>query len=97
MEDTTTYPVSVFNHTQNQSVPFSLYPNPSDGNFTIELKDDNFKQASVTVYDIMGKLVYGKSQIPNSKFQITLNQPKGIYLIKLQVDDAVMTKRLIVE
>lgn len=78
------------------NISATLYPNPGDGNFTIELKNNNFKDGSVSVYNMLGELVY-KSQITNSKFQISLQQPKGIYLVKLQLDDALMTKRVVVE
>jgi ELWxxDGT repeat protein len=74
---------------------FSLYPNPNNGTFTLETTSDS-KNSKVSVYDVMGRAVY-QSQISNSKFQITLNQPNGIYVVKLQLDDAVMTKRMVVE
>jgi ELWxxDGT repeat protein len=75
---------------------FSIYPNPGDGNYTIELKEFDYTDKYITVYDILGKEVY-KCPITNPKFQITLNQPKGIYIVKLQLDDAVLTKRVVVE
>jgi hypothetical protein len=77
---------------------FSIYPNPNDGNFTIEINDANYTNVSVVVYDIIGRQVYSKSQIPDSKFQIALTDaPKGIYIVKIQLDDAVMTKQIVLE
>jgi ELWxxDGT repeat protein len=79
------------------SAPFNLYPNPNDGTFTIQLGNQTFEKGTMSVYDMMGREVYFQSQIPNSKFQITLNQPKGIYMVKLLLNDMVMTKRVMVE
>jgi ELWxxDGT repeat protein len=90
MQDTTT---SIARNTPQNS--FSLYPNPNKGTFTVEVNND-FEKASVHVYDVMGREVY-QSAITNSKFPITLNQPNGIYMVKLQLDDAVLTKRVVVE
>ena len=78
------------------SPSFSLYPNPNDGTFTIQFDNQHVEKSNVAVYDVLGREVY-QSPISNSRFQITLNQPKGIYLVKLQLDDAVLTKRVMVE
>jgi hypothetical protein len=89
--DTTTNVVKQF--TANHA---NIYPNPNNGTFTLQLKNTSFSNGTVTVYDVVGKEVY-RSQLTNSKSEITLNQPKGIYFVKLQLDDAVLTKRVTVE
>jgi hypothetical protein len=92
MKDTTTVGINRPHTTGN----FSIYPNPNNGNFTITLRDAIFKQGTVTVYDIMGSLLKSEKLISTSQ-TIHLDAPKGIYLVKLQLDDAVMTKRVVVE
>jgi ELWxxDGT repeat protein len=92
--DTATYNNNV-PYTASGTHTFNIYPNPNNGTFTIETTN-NFKNGSVSMYDIMGREVY-QSPITNSKFSITINQPKGIYLVKLQLDDAVLTKHIVVE
>jgi ELWxxDGT repeat protein len=89
-------PSGISQYPNNAVVNFSLYPNPNDGNFIIELDNQTFKKGTVSVYDLLGREVY-QSQITKQQTQITLNQPKSIYLVKLQLDDAVMTKRVVVE
>jgi ELWxxDGT repeat protein len=81
-------------HLENNA-GFSLYPNPSNGNFTIEIKTD-FKEGSVMVYDMMGRLIKSEKLISKSE-TISINQPKGIYFVKVQLDDAVSTKKVILE
>jgi len=63
-----------------------IYPNPSNGIFNIEIKDDNPGNYLVTIYDMQGKPVYFTQQ----KNLFSLNQQvnlqkhaKGIYNIEI--------------
>ncbi len=92
IDDTTTSITSI-----QDATSFSIYPNPADGNFTIELNNNHFNNAGITIYDMMGRTIY-QSTITNKLSSINLsNQPKGIYLVKLQVDNIVNTARLVIE
>jgi ELWxxDGT repeat protein len=93
LKDTTTYPNSI-EITTNPNT-FSIYPNPNNGTFTLETNND-FKNGSVSVYDIMGRLIKSENLISKSE-TISINAPKGVYVVKLQLDDAVLTKRVMVE
>lgn len=73
-----------------------LYPNPNKGSFTLRLSNAGFKNARVRVFDMTGKEVY-QSAVSKQESQISLNVPKGSYMLKLQLDDAVITKRLTIE
>lgn len=64
------------------SVEYNVYPNPTNGVFTIE----NAVGANVQVVSLAGQVVFEKNSI-SAKEQITLNLESGIYL--LNVDDAV--------
>ncbi|MBS1771421.1 MAG: T9SS type A sorting domain-containing protein [Bacteroidetes bacterium] len=75
----------------------SIYPNPNKGTFTVSLQNNYGSNTMVTVYDMMGKEIY-QSPITNNKSQISLGDvPKGVYMVKLQLDDAVITQRVTVE
>ena len=62
----------------------NIYPNPSEGRFTMELSSiDN--NATIMIVDMMGKLVDTRFEqnINNRKIDLDLsNLPKGIYLLK---------------
>ncbi|WP_276134208.1 NosD domain-containing protein [Polluticoccus soli] len=73
-----------------------IYPSPNNGTFTLQIDNSNFKKAAVQVYDMMGRECY-KASITAPKSQITLNQAKGTYILKLRLDQTVVTKQLIVE
>ncbi len=71
----------------------SIYPNPSNGIFTIETDDSYI----VSVIDISGKLVK-EFIINNSDESIDLrNHPKGVYFIIFKNDKTVSTAKIIVE
>lgn len=74
---------------------FLLYPNPNNGTFSIEIKN-NFKNANIEVYDMMGREVY-HSAITKQQTQLTLDAPKGVYTLKLQLDDTIVARQLIIQ
>ena len=64
-----------------KALGFKIYPNPNNGNFTIEI-DNQGKDIYIQVYDFMGKLI--KSVLPNTTLiPIDLNVAEGIYMVKL--------------
>lgn len=70
-----------------------IYPNPSNGKFFIS-NSNSIK--SIEVYDIIGhKILSIKNQTIN---EIDLsNAPKGIYFVKLLIDNKLCTDKIIVE
>ncbi len=70
-----------------------VYPNPSNGTATIELKDLGVRFGSLSVIDIAGRVVLEK----NIQQQTSLELPqKGVYFIKLQTEKGSVVKKLIV-
>ncbi len=75
-------PTSVGLIENNIDDSFTIYPNPTVGQFTILLNKPN-QIERVEIYDLMGKLVDGKYNISNSTtFNLSV-LPSDIYLIKL--------------
>ncbi len=76
----------------------NLYPNPSQGNFSLETQ--NLRVESIEIYNSIGQLIYQKT-IPNifiSNFEIQLKQPSnGMYLVKIQTQIGMITQKLIVQ
>lgn len=66
--------------TNNQ---LTISPNPNDGNFTLDFATESFSNVEISLYDLLGKLVYKK--IPNEKLvAVSLpNLPAGIYVVKV--------------
>jgi hypothetical protein len=69
--------ISYFGIEQYANTGLSLYPNPSNGNFTITL-DEN---AEVEVFNAIGSLVY-TNWLAKGTHQLTLDLADGVYLLK---------------
>jgi len=64
------------------SLDFKVYPNPSQGSFTIE----NAQGADLRIISLSGKVLYQKSNISANE-RINQELPSGIYLLK--IDNAI--------
>ncbi len=63
---------------------FSIYPNPSNGLFTIEA-DERFRNGKIQVYDLQGRVLLQKHIVQN-QLEFQLDQ-KGMFLISLETID----------
>jgi hypothetical protein len=76
---------------------FSLFPNPTNGNFTLVQKGDrNYRNVKVEVYSMSGEKVLADGMIGETKheFRIT-DMPAGLYFVKVVADDYVETIKLV--
>ena len=74
-----------------------LYPNPSDGIYTLENKSGNLMEnATVWVFDIVGKKVYDNTYANLNSTLIDLtNQTDGMYFVKITSGDTQMHFKII--
>ena len=63
-----------------------VYPNPSNGKYTIDL-GEIINKVDLTVTDVYGRLVEKKNISSTQLFDIEINQAAGIYFIHLMYDD----------
>lgn len=77
-------------------VQILLYPNPSEGKFTVSAPD--VQLISVNIFDLTGKKVNYSEENHGSSLVIDLDEKiSGIYLIQIVTDKGTTTKRIIVE
>ena len=75
----------------------TIYPNPTNGNFYIDFKSNTIDNASIEVYDAIGKLVLTE-KISNSLVSLSLDQfTKGIYSVKIKNNGTYYVTRIIKE
>ena len=80
------------NSVAEENISFNVYPNPSNGIFTIEGDIESYE-----IYDVTGKLVMQESvNTDNTTIDLT-NYAKGIYTLKTLVGNKVKVDKLIVE
>jgi len=59
----------------------SLYPNPNNGKFTIQLVKNNIED--LRLFNSNGKLIWLKKSIKNSTFKVNKQIPSGIYFLEI--------------
>jgi len=81
---------------ENSEVRFSVYPNPSNGIFTVNVNSD-FIGATLKLTDISGRLIYSQT-LGSLATNFDMNQnAKGIYLIEITKDGKSATQKIIIE
>lgn len=72
-----------------QGLTFTIYPNPTGSQFTIDLSNDIYKEIHLQIIDITGKLIYTDIiEHPNPQITINLNNvAPGLYYLQLKADN----------
>lgn len=75
----------------------NMYPNPSKGILNINLHEKRYQ--SLNIFNSTGVLVYSKELNNESKLEINVGDvlKAGIYMISLQSNDSISTKKLIIK
>jgi hypothetical protein len=76
---------------------FSLFPNPTNGNFTLVQKGDrNYTHVKVEVISMNGEKVLTERMIGETRHEFHFaDMPNGLYFIKVVADDFVATIKLV--
>lgn len=76
-----------------------VYPNPSNGIFTVAFSEMNASQVSVSVYNVHGQEVLNEvsdQTVGNFATNMDIsNQPEGTYLLKIEVDGNMYMKQIL--
>lgn len=69
-----------------------VYPNPSEGSFTI--RSDYSGEMQVEIINLEGKTVAGYQNVPSNKCLEFSNVTKGLYFIKIHIEDKFITRTI---
>lgn len=78
------------------NISSTLYPNPNDGQFTIEL-EEACKDGRLLIYDEVGRLVYSEDHLNGTVLSFKTELSEGIYLLELKTQVGSLSKKLIIE
>ena len=77
---------------------FEVYPNPTTGQFTVEIVNPTQSRLSLKLISLTGRVVYQESHEAVLRHKETINQnlPKGIYFLMVESVSGVKTQKLII-
>jgi len=78
----------------------TAFPNPSDGNFAIEITSNKNGPVSIEIENAIGKKVFGKdAMVINGKNIIPVNGQlaAGIYIYRIKTDNAISEGKIVVK
>lgn len=85
---------------EKKEINFSFYPNPSDGNFILELNLDGKEEAKVLISDINGKEVYNERINASGKISKAINlgtNKNGTFIVTIKQGKRTISKKIIIE
>jgi endonuclease I/chitodextrinase len=71
---------------------FVIYPNPSNGNFTIGNTNQTY---SIEVYDLIGRKIYERTKTTEPTLSL-LEATKGMYFVKITTETESIIKKIII-
>jgi hypothetical protein len=79
----------------------SVYPNPTEGEFKLQINSEYTGAVQVTIYNTIGQIIktvpFNKSNV-NEERQISLaNLPAGIYVVNVKMNGETMNSRIVLK
>ena len=84
----------------NTITNLAVYPNPNNGNFTVQFNSVSNNPIKLGVYDMRGRAVYSNSYQNSGFFNENIqlgNLQSGVYLLKVIDGESQTTKKIIIE
>lgn len=81
---------------ENDNFGVLIYPNPSNGKFSINSKNGPDLNYTVSVYNLIGKVIKEFTWNGELHSLDLSNEPKGIYLVRISCKGKSFTKKLII-
>jgi hypothetical protein len=88
--------VTSINENKNLNTSISIFPNPNNGIFNLNIKDIETDKFSVKIYSLSGKLVLAKESL-NANNKINLSSvEKGVYFVHIESENERVVKKIII-
>ena len=73
----------------------SIYPNPSNGQFVVEIAGVE-GDAQITITDVTGRQIYTEGVIMNGSFrkEFSLDVAKGTYLLQISTVEGLVIRKI---
>lgn len=70
------------NHTENNY--FSITPNPGNGSFLLTLPDGLNNLLRVSIFNMLGEVIFTETNFTGKVLPIKLNAPKGVFSLQIE-------------
>ena len=81
---------------ENDFAPIiSIFPNPSNGHFSLELSP-NLTRKRLTVTDAIGREIM-RMKIEETSFDMELKVAAGVYFLNFSTDDGIISKKIVIQ
>lgn len=91
--------MEVTEHKKSVKNEISIYPNPTEDFFYLNIDDALDKKLDITIFNLKGQIVYAKKEFSTEEtFHQNINiksLPSGIYLVKIIIDGNEYNKKII--
>jgi len=81
---------------ENADVDFLVFPNPSQGEITIQFKNSVNENREITLFDAFGRKVYEESVNSFVKTYFISNLSKGMYVLQVRHDNRKQALRVVI-
>ncbi len=82
----------------NDRKGFSIYPNPNNGQFVLEMNSAEFTNAKVEIINAQGRVVYLHKTTNSDRQTIQLPSPaSGIYILRFHTESGIFKQQFIVK
>jgi hypothetical protein len=84
---------------KEESLGLQVYPNPSSGKFTLQVKEQE-RGFHINIYNLIGEMVYHWESGVNTfaTFEVDLSRrPDGVYFVELDTEKANVLQRIIID
>jgi len=78
---------------ENSNIPFSVFPNPSNGQLQIEWGEGAFNR--VEILDLNGRFILGETINGRGLHNMNLNLPSGMYILKMFGEKSISTQKIL--
>jgi hypothetical protein len=75
----------------------TIYPNPTNGNLTIEINGNQNEATAIEIYSLTGKMITDLKFRYNTSNKITIDltrQPIGLYFVRIITQNEIVTKKV---
>lgn len=75
-----------------------MYPNPTSGIITIELKNKKLTNGELRIIDLLGQCVYFTTDLPRQRLTIDLSAlSQGLYYVRITSSEGTLSKPVLIE